>query len=54
MSVALGSELAGELPKLKDSVTVVGTMKTTEGGYTITVEAVLRGDAVLIGTPKKK
>lgn len=54
MSVALGKGLEGELPKMKDSVTVIGTVKTTEGGYTLTVEAVKRGDAVIIGTPKKK
>ncbi|MHC5021992.1 MAG: hypothetical protein ACYTGX_18175 [Planctomycetota bacterium] len=48
------TEGEGELPKMKDSVTVIGTVATTEGGYTLTVEAVKRGDVVIIGTPKKK
>lgn len=54
MTVALGSGLEGTLPKQKDGVTVIGTVKTTEGGYTLTVEAVKRGDAVIIGAAKKK
>lgn len=52
MSVALGSGVSGALPKQKDGVTVIGVVKITEGGYTLTVEAVKRGDAVIIGSPK--
>lgn len=53
MSVALGQGLEGTLPKLADSVTVIGAVKTTDGGYTLTVEAIKRGDAVIIGSVKK-
>jgi predicted DNA repair protein MutK len=52
VKVALGKGLEGALPKQKEHVTVIGTLTMNDAGYTLTVEAVKRGDAVIIGKPK--
>lgn len=48
-----GDVLSGTLPKVKDRVLVIGTVKVKgETGYELVVEEVRRGDDVLIGRRK--
>ena len=48
-----GDVLSGTLPKVKDKVLVIGTVKAKgESGYELIVEEVRRGDDVLIGRRK--